>query len=103
MLRADLRSKQIHQHKCGTLRLSDMAFPLTDTSTPAGPLKLWNCFIDFAIEHWFGCQATEPGYTRDMDAVEMWLIDWYSEFVIAIYDLDTEGLVVQHSHPLTKH
>ena len=36
----------------------------------------WNCFIDFAIEHWFGCHATEPGLAGDIDAIESWLIDW---------------------------
>ena len=31
----------------------------------------WNCFIEFAIEHWFGCSATE-----DIGAIEIWLIEW---------------------------
>ena len=35
-----------------------------------------NCFLDFAVEHWFGCRATEPGFTEDIGAMEVWLIDW---------------------------
>ena len=50
--------------------------PRHDTVTPDGPLMLWNCFIDFAIEHWFGCRATEPGFAGDIGAIEIWLIDW---------------------------
>ena len=37
---------------------------------------LRNCFLDFAVEHWFGCRATEPGFAGDIDAIEVWLIDW---------------------------
>ena len=29
-----------------------------------GLLMLWNCFIDFAVEHRFGCRDTEPDITR---------------------------------------
>ena len=38
------------------------------------PLMLWNCFLDFAVEHWFGCCATEPGFAGDLGAIEVWLI-----------------------------
>ena len=48
----------------------------TDTSRPDGSLMLQNCFIDFAVEHWFGCRATEPGYVGHIGAIEIWLIDW---------------------------
>ena len=37
---------------------------------------LRNCFLDFAVEHWFGCRATEPGFAGDIGAIEDWLIDW---------------------------
>ena len=47
-----------------------------DTVTPYGLLMLQNCFLDFAVEHWFGCRATEPGFAGDIDAIEVWLIDW---------------------------
>ena len=47
-----------------------------DTVTPHGLLMLRNCFLDFAVEHWFGCRATEPGFARDIGAIEVWLIDW---------------------------
>ena len=50
--------------------------PIIDTSTPCGPLMLSNWFIDFAVEHWFGCLTTEPGYAMGAGAIEMWLIDW---------------------------
>ena len=37
---------------------------------------LQNCFIDFAVEHEFGCGTTEPDYIGDIGAIEIWLIDW---------------------------
>ena len=46
-----------------------------DTSTPDSPLMLLSCFTDFAIEHWFGCCTTEPGFARNIGAIEIWLID----------------------------
>ena len=49
-----------------------------DTVTPHGLLMLRNCFLDFAVEHWFGwfgCCATEPGFAGDIGAIEVWLID----------------------------
>ena len=49
---------------------------LIDTVTPHGLLMLRNCFLDFAVEHWFGCHATEPGFVVDIGAIEVWLIDW---------------------------
>ena len=48
----------------------------TDTNMPNGPLMLQNCFIDFAVEHLFGCCTTEPGYAGDIGAIKIWLIDW---------------------------
>ena len=41
-----------------------------------GLLVFRNCFLDFAVEHCFGCRATEPGFVGDIDAIEVWLIDW---------------------------
>ena len=32
--------------------------------------------VNFAVEHWFGCRATEPGFAGDIGAIEIWLIDW---------------------------
>ena len=43
---------------------------------------LWNCFLDFAVEHWFGCCATEPGFARDIGAMEVWLIDCLIDWLI---------------------
>ena len=37
---------------------------------------LRNCFLDFAVEHWLGCRNTEPVFAGDIDAIEVWLIDW---------------------------
>ena len=51
-----------------------------DTGMPDDLLTLWNCFIDFAVEHWFGCHTTESGYAGDIGAIEIWLIDWLIEF-----------------------
>ena len=50
-----------------------------DTGTPDGPLMLPNCFIDFAVEYWISCCATEPGFTGDVGGIEIWSIDWYSK------------------------
>ena len=36
----------------------------------------WNCFIDIAMEHWFSCRTTEPGFDGAIGAIEIWLIDW---------------------------
>ena len=52
-------------------RLFDMAFSPIDTSMPDGLLMLRNCFFDFAVEHWFGCFSTEPGFARDIGAIEI--------------------------------
>ena len=37
---------------------------------------LRNCFLNFAVEHWFHCRATEPGFAGYIGAMEIWLIDW---------------------------
>ena len=37
---------------------------------------LQNCFIDFAVEHRFVRHIAEPGYTEEIGAEEIWLIDW---------------------------
>ena len=50
-----------------------------DTSTPDGLLILWNCFLNFAVEHWFSCSATEPGFAGDIGAIEVCLIDWLND------------------------
>ena len=47
-----------------------------DTSTHNGPLMLRNCFINFTVEQWFSCRATEPGYIRDITALEILSIDF---------------------------
>ena len=47
---------------------------------PHGLLMLWKCFLDFAAEHWFGCRTTEPGFTGDSGAIEVWLIDWLIDY-----------------------
>ena len=51
---------------------STWPFPPIDTGMPDDLLTLWNCFIDFAVEHWFGCRATETGYAGDIGAIEIW-------------------------------
>ena len=35
----------------------------------------WNCFLDFVVEHWFGCGAAESGFAGDIGAIEVCLID----------------------------
>ena len=51
--------------------------PHIDTGMHDIPLMLRNCFFDFAIEHWFGCHATEPGFARGYWRYRN-LIDWYA-------------------------
>ena len=55
--------------------LFDLAFSPIDTGMPDGLLMLRNCFIDFAVEHWFGCCVTESGFAGDIGTIEVWLID----------------------------
>ena len=43
---------------------------------PNGPLMLWNCVIDFAVEHRIGCRTTEPSFAGDIGTIEIWSIDW---------------------------
>ena len=52
-----------------------------DVVTPHGLLMLRNCFLDFAVEHWFGCRATESGFAGDIGAIEVWLIDWLIDWL----------------------
>ena len=49
---------------------------------------LRNCFLDFAVEHWFG---TEPGFAGDIGAIEVWLIDWLNVFNTWISSASMEG------------
>ena len=42
--------------------LFDLTFPPIETGTTDGLLMLWNCFIEFAVEHWFSCCGTGPGF-----------------------------------------
>ena len=44
------------------------------------PLMLQSCFIDFAVEHQFGCRNSEPGFAGDIGAIEIWLIDWHRNY-----------------------
>ena len=63
--------KETSEDTCFWLVLSPM-----DTAMPDGVMTLRNCFLDSAVEHWFGCRATEPGFAGDIGAIETWLIDW---------------------------
>ena len=48
----------------------------TDTGVPNSLLMLRNSLNDFVFEQQSGCCTTEPGYTGDIGAIEIWLIDW---------------------------
>ena len=50
-----------------------------DTGMPDDPLMLQNCFSDFAVEHWFGLMRHRVWLTRDIGAIEIYLIDWLIE------------------------
>ena len=40
------------------------------------PDAVMDLIHQFAVEHWFSCGATEPGYAWDISAIEIWLTDW---------------------------
>ena len=65
-----LPSRNIWRH------ISDLAFPPLYTGTPYNLLIPRNCFINFAVEHWFGCCTTESGFAGDINVMKIWLIDW---------------------------
>ena len=46
------------------------------TGMRIGWLVLWNCFMDFAVEHQVGCCATEHGFAGDVGSTKIRLIDW---------------------------
>ena len=48
---------------------------VVDTVMPHGLLMLRNCFLGFAVEHWFPCRATEPGFAGDIGAIKVWSIN----------------------------
>ena len=49
--------------------LFDLAFPPIIISTPDDPL-LWNCLIDFAVEHRFGLSLACRGYWRYRNLID---------------------------------
>ena len=53
--------------------LFDLAFP---PRTLVRQADATSSFIIFAIEHWFGCRATEPALAENVGAMEIWLMDW---------------------------
>ena len=80
------------QHSGSPSRHTSLTWPFPQRHQPAWwPLMLWSCFIDLAVEHRFGCHTTEPGYTRDVDTIEIWLIHsliknfaWFS-FLVQVF------------------
>ena len=68
--------------------LSDQHCVYTLAVRLAPPFVKWpssnllrNFFLDFVVEHWFGCRATQPGFAGDIGAIEVWLIDWLIDCV----------------------
>ena len=75
--------------------------PVKETCTSIGkaswPIRFLDrtWFLIFAVEHWFGCRATEPGITGDIGAIEVWLIDWLNmvcTYVTTLSDWSTRFL-----------
>ena len=73
-LKKDKKPRVIHASGADQLlqllssrRISLIGLFLVDT----GALMLRNCFIDYAVEHRFGCCTTEPGIARDIGALEI--------------------------------
>ena len=75
------------------------------TVTPHGLLILWNCLIDFAVQHWFSCCATESGgFAGDFGEIEVWLIDWLIE--TSIFGGTDTVYLLNHTRPpwqVTRH
>ena len=63
-----------------------------DTGMPDG-LLLQNCFFNFAVKPWFTCRTTEPGFARDISALEIWLIDSFSHFK-GYTEITTWGIIM---------
>ena len=67
---------------CSFIELINGPVSTVETQWVINMIELWrNCFLDFAVEHWFVCRATEPGFAGDIGAIEVWLIDWLIEKV----------------------
>ena len=65
-----------------------------------GLLMLRNYFLDFAVEHWLGCRATEPGFAGDIGAIEVWLMTYsvsvpFLDHIISALDEQSSGLVMK--------
>ena len=71
-------------------------FPI-NTSMLDGLLMLQNCFLNFAVIHWFDYHTTETGYTGNIGAIKIWLIyllinwliGWY--LTVSIHTITTWG------------
>ena len=48
-----------------------LSFPSTPAGMPDGLLMLRNCFLYFAVQHRFGCSATEHGFDEDIGTIEI--------------------------------
>ena len=44
------------------------------------PVMLRNCFFKFAVEHRFSCNTTGLEFTRDIGAIEIWLLGWLHDW-----------------------
>ena len=58
-----------------------LGLPPVDTGVPYCLLMLRNDFNDFAFEHRSGCCTSEPGYAGDIGAIEIWLINWLTDWM----------------------
>ena len=52
---------------------------------------LWNCFLDFAVEHWLGCRATELGFAENIGTIEVLLIDKESIKQMSFFNIRRQG------------
>ena len=55
-------------------------------STPDDPLMLWNCLIDFAVEHRFGLTRHWAWLAGDIVAIEIYLINWLIDCFLYILE-----------------
>ena len=56
----------------------------------------YSCTNTFcAVEHRFGCHATDPGHSGDIDAIETWLIHWLIRMRLALKAAPELGFLIR--------
>ena len=78
------------------------SFPLRHGHTWR-PVDAKELFYRFAVEHWFGCRITEPGFPGNISAVEIWLIDWMVMMRLPLLSVQSDHICVQRWKTYSRH